>query len=106
MRKLTSLLLALCMLLTGAAFAAPEAPATLPLAEGVTLTAAVMQDTARISDLVDNEFTKWMEEQTGITLDKRKILIADPIKNVGTYTVTCKLGYEITAPLTVKIEEA
>ena len=31
--------------------------------------------------------------------------IADAIKNVGTYTVTCKLGYEITAPLTVKIEE-
>ena len=24
----------------------------------------------------------------------------------GTYTVNCKLGYEITAPLTVKIEEA
>ena len=69
MKKLTSLLLALCMLLTGAAFAAPEAPATLPLAEGVTLTAAVMQDTARISDLVDNEFTRWMQEQTGITLD-------------------------------------
>lgn len=42
----------------------------------------------------------------GIKLDKRKINIADPIKNVGTYTVTCKLGYEISAPLTVKIEEA
>ena len=42
----------------------------------------------------------------GIKLDKRKIVIADPIKNVGTYTVTCKLGYEISAPLTVKIEEA
>lgn len=42
----------------------------------------------------------------GITLDKRKIGIAEPIKNVGTYTVTCKLGYEISAPLTVKIEEA
>ncbi len=41
----------------------------------------------------------------GIKLDKRKIAIADPIKNVGTYTVTCKLGYEISAPLTVKIEE-
>ena len=34
-----------------------------------------------------------------------KIVIAEPIKNVGTYTVQCKLGYEITAPLTVKIEE-
>ncbi len=42
----------------------------------------------------------------GIKLDKRKIVIADTIKNVGTYTVTCKLGYEINAPLTVKIEEA
>jgi large subunit ribosomal protein L9 len=42
----------------------------------------------------------------GIKLDKRKIVLSDPIKNVGTYTVTCKLGYEITAPLTVKIEEA
>ena len=43
--------------------------------------------------------------KTGIKLDKRKITIAEPIKNVGTYTVTCKLGYEISAPLTVKIEE-
>ena len=46
-----------------------------------------------------------LEKNTGIKLDKRKIVIADPIKNVGTYTVNCKLGYEITAPLTVKIEE-
>ena len=44
--------------------------------------------------------------KTGIKLDKRRIIIAEPIKNVGTYTVTCKLGYEISAPLTVKIEEA
>ena len=44
--------------------------------------------------------------KTGIKLDKRKIIIAEPIKNVGTYTVTCKLGYEISAPLTVKIVEA
>ena len=44
--------------------------------------------------------------KSGIKLDKRKIVIADTIKNVGTYTVTCKLGYEISAPLTVKIEEA
>lgn len=43
--------------------------------------------------------------KTGIKLEKRKIIIADPIKNVGTYTVRCKLGYEITGDLTVKIEE-
>ena len=44
--------------------------------------------------------------KNGIKLDKRKIVMGETIKNVGTYTVTCKLGYEITAPLTVKIEEA
>ena len=44
-------------------------------------------------------------EKTGIKLDKRKIVLNENIKNVGTYTVTCKLGYEINAPLTVKIEE-
>ena len=45
-------------------------------------------------------------EKQGIKLDKRKIVLNENIKNVGTYTATCKLGYEITAPLTVKIEEA
>jgi len=44
--------------------------------------------------------------KNGVKLDKRKIVMGETIKNVGTYTVTCKLGYEITAPLTVKIEEA
>ena len=43
--------------------------------------------------------------KNGIKLDKRKIVLGETIKNVGTYTATCKLGYEITAPLTVKIEE-
>ena len=41
----------------------------------------------------------------GVKLDKRKIVLSETIKNVGTYTATCKLGYEITAPLTVKVEE-
>ena len=45
-------------------------------------------------------------EKQDIKLDKRKIVLGENIKNVGTYTVTCKLGYEISAPLTVKIEEA
>ena len=52
------------------------------------------------------EIADALAKKTGIKLDKRKIVIADPIKSVGTYTVTCKLGYEISAPLTVKIEEA
>ena len=55
--------------------------------------------------ITNAEIAEALEKKTGIKLDKRKIVISDAIKNVGTYTVTCKLGYEITAPLTVKIEE-
>ena len=55
--------------------------------------------------VTNQEIADTLKAKTGINLDKRKIVISDPIKNVGTYTVQCKLGYEITAPLTVKIEE-
>ena len=55
--------------------------------------------------VTNQEIADALGKNAGIKLDKRKIVIADPIKNVGTYTVTCKLGYEISAPLTVKIEE-
>ena len=56
--------------------------------------------------VTNQEIADALAKASGIKLDKRKIVISDPIKNVGTYTVTCKLGYEITAPLTVKIQEA
>ena len=55
--------------------------------------------------ITNQEIADALEKAAGIKLDKRKIVISDPIKNVGTYTVNCKLGYEITAPLSVKIEE-
>ena len=56
--------------------------------------------------VTNQEIADALKAKSGITLDKRKIVISDSIKSVGTYTVTCKLGYEINAPLTVKIEEA
>ena len=51
------------------------------------------------------EIADALKAKTGISLDKRKIVISETNKNVGTYTATCKLGYEITAPLTVKVVE-
>ena len=56
--------------------------------------------------VTNQEIADALKAKSGITLDKRKIVLSDPIKSVGTYTVQCKLGYEISAPLTVKIEEA
>lgn len=51
------------------------------------------------------EIAEALKAQHGITLDKRRIVIDEPIKNTGTYTLRCKLGYEITGELTAKIVE-
>lgn len=73
---------------------------------GMTLTVTAKGGGAgRLFGSVTNQEIADALEKNGIKLDKRKIAIADPIKSVGTHTVTCKLGYEISAPLTVKIEE-
>ena len=46
-----------------------------------------------------------LSAQTGIAADKRKIVMEDPIKNVGTYTLKLKLGYEISADLNIQVQE-
>ncbi|KWX79439.1 50S ribosomal protein L9 [Paenibacillus riograndensis] len=41
----------------------------------------------------------------GITIDKRKIELSDPIRHVGTFQVTVKLHTEVKANLTVQVTE-
>ena len=71
----------------------------------ITVTAKGGGNGKLFGSVTNQEIAEALKASSDIALDKRKIVISDPIKNVGTYTVTCKLGYEITAPLTVKIEE-
>ncbi|MBQ5749106.1 MAG: 50S ribosomal protein L9 [Oscillospiraceae bacterium] len=53
-----------------------------------------------------NEIAEALEAQQSIKLDKRKIVLDEPIKTTGVYTVKCKLGYEITGDLRVEVKEA
>ena len=71
----------------------------------VTVTAKGGGNGRLFGSITNQEIADALEKQASIKLDKRKIVISDPIKNAGTYTVTCKLGYETTAPWTVKIVE-
>ena len=83
-----------------------EALATANKLREMTLTVTAKGGGAgRLFGAVTNAEIAVALEKAGIKLDKRKIVLGENIKNVGTYTVTCKLGYEISAPLTVKIEE-
>ena len=51
------------------------------------------------------EIAEAIKAQEGIEIDKRRIVLDEQIKTVGDYTVKCKLGYEITAKLKLKVEE-
>ena len=41
----------------------------------------------------------------GIAIDKKKIVQDEPIKSFGTFTLKAKLGYEITANISVHVSE-
>ena len=55
--------------------------------------------------VTNTEVSEALAKQAGIQLDKRKIVLDEPIKSVGVYTVKCKLGYEIKAELKIEVKE-
>ena len=52
------------------------------------------------------EVSDALKAQHHIIVDKKKIVIDEPIKAVGTWTLKCKLGFEITGTLQVEIVPA
>ena len=44
-----------------------------------------------------------VEAQTGIVLDRRKLLLAEPIKQVGTHSVAVKLHSDVEFPVTIEV---
>lgn len=46
-----------------------------------------------------------LQNITGIAIDKRKIELAKPIRQLGSYQVTIKLAKDITAKITVTVTE-
>jgi large subunit ribosomal protein L9 len=48
------------------------------------------------------DITEYLKSK-GFEVDRRKLLLADPIKTIGSHTVPLKLHREVTVPLTVKV---
>jgi len=51
------------------------------------------------------EISEEVKKQFGLDIDKKKIVIQDPIKSVGSYDVTYKVHPEVSAVIKVKVEE-
>ena len=43
---------------------------------------------------------------TGVAVDKRKLSLDEPIKALGSYPIKLKLGYDVTAAITLRVVEA
>lgn len=56
--------------------------------------------------VTNKEIGAALEEQAGIKVDKKKIVLSDSIKMVGEKTVSVKLHPKVTAELKVYIKEA
>lgn len=51
------------------------------------------------------EISAAFKEQCGVTIDKKKIQLDDPIKTFGVYKVNIKLHPKVTGILTIKVKE-
>ena len=52
------------------------------------------------------EIAEEAKKQFDLDIDKKKIVIDDPIKSLGTYEVTVKLHPKVSGKIRVKVEEA
>ena len=56
--------------------------------------------------ITSQEVADALKQQSGIAIDKKKIVQDEPIKSFGTFSLKAKLGYEIVATITVHVSEA
>ena len=55
--------------------------------------------------VTNTEVANALAKQADIKLDKRKIVLDEPIKAFGSYEIRAKLGYEVSGKFTVTVAE-
>lgn len=55
--------------------------------------------------VTSKEISDALSEQFEISIDKKDIVQSEPIKNFGSYSVKCRLGYEVSGTINVMVTE-
>lgn len=55
--------------------------------------------------VTSKEISDALSGQFEIEIDKKDIVLTDPIKSFGSYPVKCRLGYEVTGTINVMVME-
>ncbi|MDD6261938.1 MAG: 50S ribosomal protein L9 [Eubacteriales bacterium] len=84
-----------------------NAEATKKVLEGKTVSLAVKCGAAgRLFGAVTAaEAAEAISKATGVEVDKRKLSIDEPIKALGSYKLKVKLGFDVTAGVTLNVTE-
>ncbi len=72
----------------------------------VTLSIKAGENGKAFGSVSSKEISKAVQEQLGLDIDKKKLVLADPIRTLGTHEVPVKLHRDVTAKLSVKVVEA
>lgn len=72
----------------------------------ITLTMKAGEGGRAFGSVSGKEIATAAADQLGLELDKKKLVLPDPIKTFGTHEVPVKLHKDVTAKLAVKVVEA
>lgn len=72
----------------------------------VTLSIKAGEGGKAFGSVSSKEIVKAISDQLDLEIDKKKLVLSDPLKTLGTHEVPIKLHKEVTAKLAVKVVEA
>ena len=74
--------------------------------KSVTITAKAGSENRLYGSITSGDIVEAISKTLGVTVDKRKIHMNDPIKTMGTFTVPIKLHRDVQVPITVEVVRA
>jgi len=69
----------------------------------VNLTARVGADDRLFGSITTADIAEAIAAQKGVTIDRKQIVLSDPIKTIGTHLVPVKLHANVEFPVTVEV---
>jgi large subunit ribosomal protein L9 len=83
--------------------AAAEALATTLVPKVITVAARAGSEGKLFGSVTASDIAAAVEAQTNVVIDRRKIVLHEPIKTLGTHTVPVKLHADVEFPVTLDV---
>ncbi|CAN5700111.1 50S ribosomal protein L9 [soil metagenome] len=72
----------------------------------ITIAAKSGTEGRLFGSVTTSDIAEAIAAQTGIAVDRRQLVLAEPIKSLGTHLVPAKLHTDVEFPVTVEVNEA